>query len=83
MYQCDACRADMDDNFSLCDSCFAIMPVDRMVSAGRIADMWVELSEWAADSGFTLMDDGDYENDDTGDIWMRQDLYVYMVEVTA
>jgi hypothetical protein len=54
-----------------------------MVSAGRIAGMWAELDEWAADSGFTRMDDGDYENDDTGDIWMREDLYVYMVEVTA
>lgn len=83
MYRCDACRADMEDNFSLCDPCFAIMPVDRMVSADRIANMWVELDEWAADSGFTRMDDGDYENDETGDIWMREDLYVYMVEVTA
>ena len=35
-YLCEACDAPLDDNFSLCDECFRVMPVDRMVSVSDI-----------------------------------------------
>lgn len=82
-YSCEACDAPLDENISLCDLCFAVMPMDRMVSPDQLREMRVRLDRWATDSGYTRLEDGDYQYDETGDIWMSHDLYEFMLEVLS
>jgi len=82
-YSCEACDAPLDHNISLCDLCFAIMPMDEMIGPDQIREMRIRLDRWAEDSGYTRLEDGDYQYDETGDIWMSHDLYAFMLEVLS
>ena len=43
-YLCEACDAPLDYDMSLCDECFRVMPVDRMVSVSDIRELRREVA---------------------------------------